>query len=101
MRKLVRDIEKEGKRIRDKILKRQKPVMKFPLRSLSNVRFDPRAGYFEMGRKTKERTLAVSTVKTFAQSLKMIVLSKMLIETADIATIKRNITNKGIQCREF
>ena len=86
MSKLVKQLEREGKRIRDKILKRQKPAMKFPLRALSNVRFDPRAGYFEMGRKTKERTLAVSTVKTFAQSLKMIVLSKMLIETDDIAT---------------
>ena len=83
---LIKLIDKEARGIRNKILKKQKPVMKFPLRSLSNVRFDPRAGYFEMGRKTKERTLAVSTVKTFAQELKMIVLSKMLVETADIAT---------------
>jgi DNA topoisomerase-6 subunit A len=83
---LLVQIEKEAKQIRDKILKRQKPSMKFPLRNLSNVRFDPRAGFFEMGRKTKERTLAVSTVKTFAQSLKMIALSKELIETDDMAT---------------
>ena len=33
-----------------------------------------------------KRTLAVGTVKTFAQSLKMIVLAKQLIETDDIAT---------------
>jgi DNA topoisomerase-6 subunit A len=84
--RLIRRIETEGGKIRDKILRRQKPSMRFPLRSLSNVRFDPRTGFFEMGRKTKERTLSVSTVKTFAQSLKMIALSKTLIETDDIAT---------------
>ena len=52
---LLKQIEKEAKAIRDKILKRQKPSMRFPLRNLSNVKFDPRAGFFEMGRKTKER----------------------------------------------
>ena len=83
---LVKMIEKEAKSIRDKVLKKQKPSMRFPLRSLSNVRFDQKSGYFEMGRKTKERTLAVSSVKTFAQSLKMAALSKQLIETDDIAT---------------
>ena len=83
---LLKQIQAEARDIRDKILKRQKPSMRFPLRNLSNVKFDPRTGFFEMGRKTKERTLAVSTVKTFAQSLKMIALSKTLIETDDIAT---------------
>jgi DNA topoisomerase-6 subunit A len=60
--------------------------MRFPLRNLSNVRFDAEAGMFKIGRKSKERTLAVGTVKTFAQSLKLIVLAKRLIETDDIAT---------------
>lgn len=60
--------------------------MKFPLRSLSNVRYTPRKGHFEMVGKTKERTLTVSTVKTFAQTLRMIALSKQLIETNDFAT---------------
>lgn len=83
---LLKLIEQEARAIRDKILKKQKPSMRFPLRNLSNVEFDPKSGFFEMGRKTKERTLAVSTVKTFAQSLKMIALSKKLIETDDIAT---------------
>ncbi len=83
---LLKQIAKEAKSIRDKILRKQKPSMKFPLRNLSNVKFDPKAGFFQIGRKTKERTLAVSTVKTFAQSLKMIALSKNLIETDDIAT---------------
>ena len=83
---LIKLIDKEARGIRNKILKKQKPAMKFPLRNLSNVKFDPKAGFFQIGRKTKERTLAVATVKTFAQSLKMIALSKNLIETDDIAT---------------
>ena len=83
---LIKLIDKEARGIRNKILKKQKPAMKFLLLNLSNVKFDPKAGFFQIGRKTKERTLAVATVKTFAQSLKMIALSKNLIETDDIAT---------------
>ena len=54
MSQLLKQIEKEARSIRDKILKRQKPSMRFPLRNLSNVRFDPKMGYFEMGRKTSK-----------------------------------------------
>ncbi len=60
--------------------------MKLPLRSLSNVRYHPRRGFFEMRGKKKERTLTVNTVKTYAQSLRMMALSKELAETNDIAT---------------
>ena len=49
--------------------------MRFPLRSLSNVRYSARRGHFEMLGKHKERTLTVSTAKTFAQTLRMIALS--------------------------
>src|SRR5204862_4121965 len=65
---------------------RQKPSLKFPLRSLSNVKYDPKAGHFEMRGRKKERTLTVSTVKTFAQTLRMMALSKELITEDDIAT---------------
>ncbi len=69
-----------------KILKSQKPTMSTPIRSLSNVKYQPKKGYFEMLGKNKIRTLTVSTVKTFAQTLKMMSLSKELIETDDMAT---------------
>jgi DNA topoisomerase-6 subunit A len=72
--------------IHQKIVAGRKPSMKFPLRSLSNVRYTPRKGYFEMVGKKKERTLTVSTVKTFAQTLRLVSLSKKLIETDDFAT---------------
>jgi len=84
--KVSRRIRSESNIIRQKILLGEKPQMDFPLRSLNNVSYDPSIGYFKMRGKKKERTLTVNTVKTFAQTLKMMALSKELIETDDIAT---------------
>lgn len=72
--------------IHKKILARKKPTMKFPVRSLTNVRYQPQRGFFEIAGQKKERTLTVNTVKTFAQTLRMIALSKELVENDDIAT---------------
>ena len=68
------------------IEKMRKPVVDFPVRSLSNVRYDIKKGYFEIGRERSSRTLTVNTAKTFAQTLKMMALSKELVETSDFAT---------------
>ena len=57
-----------------------------PVRSLSNVKYLGQDGYFEMLGKNKHRTLTVSTVKTFAQTLKMMSLAKELIDKNDMAT---------------
>lgn len=62
------------------------PRLEIPLRSLSNVTYNEKEGYFHILGKNKERTLTVSTIKTFAQTLKMMEQSKVLIETDDIAT---------------
>jgi DNA topoisomerase VI subunit A len=75
-----------AEQIKTKILKRASPQMAIPLRSLSNVVYRPRKGYFELQNKKKVRTLTHSTVKTFAQTLKMMALAKQLIEMDDIAT---------------
>src|SRR6267378_1893246 len=82
----VKKIEKTAEEVRATILKRQKPRLRFPLRSLSNVKYDPKKGFFEMRGRKKERTLTVSTVKTFAQTLRMMALSKELVAQDDIAT---------------
>jgi DNA topoisomerase-6 subunit A len=79
-------IESEAQDVRRKILAKKTPSMKFPVRSLSNVVYRPAKGYFQMKGKKKERTLTVGTVKTFAQTLRMMALSKELVETDDIAT---------------
>ncbi len=68
------------------ILKKKNPSLETPIRSLTNVYYNPKQGYFELGNKVKKRTLTVSTSKTFAQTLRMLSLSKQLIETDDIAT---------------
>src|SRR3989449_5783883 len=82
----VKKIESTAEEVRRTILKRQKPRLRFPLRSLSNVKYDPKKGHFEMRGRKKERTLTVSTVKTFAQTLRMMALSKELVAQDDIAT---------------
>jgi DNA topoisomerase-6 subunit A len=69
-----------------RIDKLRKPDVVFPVRSLGNVHYSPKKGYFEIGKDKSVRTLTVNTAKTFAQTLKMMSLSKELIETKDFAT---------------
>ena len=83
---VVKKIKSEAQRVKGAILDGKRPSMKFPLRALSNVKYQISSGYFEMRGRKKERTLTVNTVKTFAQTLRMMALSKELIETDDIAT---------------
>ena len=70
----------------DAILKKKQPEIASPLRSLSNVTYDEKKGFFELMGKMKSRTLTANTIKTFAQTLRMMALSKNLVETDDIAT---------------
>jgi DNA topoisomerase-6 subunit A len=83
---VTQKITETAKDIHVKILKSKSPTMVTPVRSLSNVKYQARTGYFEMLGKNKQRTLTVSTVKTFAQALKMMSLAKELIDTNDMAT---------------
>jgi DNA topoisomerase VI subunit A len=84
--KVSKKIKDEAARVKKSILDGKKPEMKFPLRALTNVRYQPKVGYLEMKGRMKERTLTVNTVKTFAQTLRMMALSKQLVDTDDIAT---------------
>lgn len=79
-------IKASAKQVYDKIMKGKKPEMKFPLRALSNIKYDPKKGFFELKGQYKERTLTVNTVKTFAQTLRMMALSKDVLENDDIVT---------------
>jgi DNA topoisomerase-6 subunit A len=85
-KKTVNAIVGVADRVKQRIHDGHKPEMHFPLRALSNVRYDKAKGYFEIGRSKKSRTLTVSTVRTFAQTLRMMALSKELVETDDFAT---------------
>ena len=79
-------IREKANNVYKKILKKKSPELDLPLRSLSNVKYDEKGGYFEILGKKKNRTLTVGTIKTFAQTLRMMSLSKELIEQDDIAT---------------
>lgn len=88
--KTIEKIKKSAEDIYKHIVKQKKPSMVFPLRALSNVKYDPKKGFFELLGKEKVRTLTVNTVKTFAQTLRMMALSKDLVNTDDSAT-KREV----------
>lgn len=68
----------------------QPPRMDFPIRALQNVEYDEDRGFFQIGSRVKSRTMSFNTVKTFAQTLRMISESKKLIESDDIAS-KREV----------
>jgi DNA topoisomerase-6 subunit A len=86
MNKAIEGIKDVSKKVYNKIIKKKAPGLNFPLRALSNVKYDEKEGYFELNGKFKERTLTASTIKTFAQTLRMMNLSKELIDSDDIAT---------------
>ncbi len=85
-RETVKQIDATAGRVHRLIRKRSRPDLSLPVRSLSNVSYDARRGYLEIGRQRKVRTLSVNTVKNFAQTLRMMSLSKELIQNNDFAT---------------
>ncbi|HOX39766.1 MAG TPA: DNA topoisomerase IV subunit A [Candidatus Brocadiia bacterium] len=83
---VIAKITDAAKDVHDKILTNRKPTMSVPVRNLSNVTFRPKKGFFDLKGAKKTRTLTYNTVKTFAQTLRMMAMSKNIIETHDIAT---------------
>ena len=86
MNKVVTKITDVAEDVYRTILKKKQPKLVAPLRALSNVKYDPKEGFFELVGKKKSRTLTASSVRTFAQTLRMMALSKELVEQDDIAT---------------
>ena len=85
-RKTLEMIEGTATRVRASIDGRKLPELRFPTRSLSNVKYDAKVGYFELGRGTSARALSVNTVKSFAQTLRLMAISKEMVENNDFAT---------------
>ncbi len=80
---MIRD---SAERVHRDILAHSKPDLAFPVRSLANVSYSGAKGFFEIGKQKKIRTLTVNTVKSFAQTLRLMALSKELVENNDFAT---------------
>src|SRR3989338_7254346 len=85
-REVVAKIIAIAEEMKKSIQKEKQPQLKIPLRALSNVEYDLKEGYFKLLSGIKARTLTASTIRTFAQTLRMMGLSKQLVETDDIAT---------------
>jgi len=82
----LKEIDKTANHVYSMIKKKKAPELKMPLRALSNVKYDPKDGFFELLGKMKERTMTASTIKTFAQTLRMMAHAKNIIKDDDITT---------------
>lgn len=85
-----------GRKIQADVDRGRRPHICVPVRSLSNVTFAPRRGYFVIGSRKARRTLSYQTVKSFAQTIRLMAFAKHLIQTDDFAS-KREVyyTSKG------
>src|SRR3989344_3754897 len=90
MNNVLKGLKDVASDVYEKIRKKKSPSLDIPVRSLQNVSYDPKEGYFELKGKTLSRTLTASTIKTFAQTLLMMNESKKIVETDDMAT-KREV----------
>jgi len=82
----LKEIEETANGVYLQIKKKKAPELKMPLRALTNVKYDPKEGFFELLGKMKERTMTASTIKTFAQTLRMMAHAKNIIKENDITT---------------
>ena len=84
--KTLKLIQRTAERVHASVLRRTLPELKLPVRALSNVRYDKKVGHFEMGGGRKARALSVNTIKSFAQTLRLMSFSKEMVENDDRAT---------------
>lgn len=90
MTDVVKSIKEKANDVYRKIISRKAPSLDMPIRSLQNVDYDIKKGYFELKGKLMTRTLTASTIRTFAQTLLMMRESNRVVETDDMAT-KREV----------
>lgn len=70
--------------IKEHAEKNKAPVLKTPVRSLSNVKYNPKEGFFQLGTSVKQRKLNASSVKSFAQTVLLLNEARKVVETDDI-----------------
>ncbi len=82
----IKLIDAVAEAVRDSIGHGELPRIELPVRGLENVSYDAAKGYLELGDAVKSRTLTVNTVRTFAQTLRLMAESRELVEHDDFAT---------------
>lgn len=79
-----------ARRVRESIARGELPAIDILVRALSNVSYDPEKGYLELGEIHKSRTLSVNTIRSFAQTLRLMAASHDMVQSDDFAT-KREV----------
>ncbi|MGB5472512.1 MAG: DNA topoisomerase IV subunit A [Gammaproteobacteria bacterium] len=82
----LRLIDSIATAIRRSIERGELPHIELPVRSLANVTYDAEKGYLELGEALKTRTLTVNTVRSFAQTLRLMAASRQMVQDDDFAT---------------
>jgi DNA topoisomerase-6 subunit A len=72
--------------VRETIRRGELPAIELLVRSLSNVSYDPAKGYLELGNQHKSRTVTANTVRSFAQTLRLMATSREMVHSDDFAT---------------
>ncbi len=75
-----------ARRVREAIARGELPSIDILVRSLSNVSYDFETGYLELGAIHKTRTLSVNTIRSFAQTLRLLATSGEMVRSNDFAT---------------
>ena len=85
-----------GEKLLEQVEAHRRPKLSVPIRALSNVTFSKAKGYFAIGTRKAHRTLSYQTVRSFAQTVRLMAFAKHLIDTDDFAS-KREVyyTSKG------
>lgn len=73
-------------RIRGAIARGELPSLDILVRSLDNVTYDREKGYLELGDTHKSRTLSVTTIRAFAQTVRLMATSREMVRSDDFAT---------------
>jgi DNA topoisomerase-6 subunit A len=79
-------IDAVAEAVRASIGRGELPSIELPVRGLENVSYDAAKGYLELGDAIKTRTLTVNTVRTFAQTLRLMSASRAMVQHNDFAT---------------
>ena len=79
-------IERLAAEVDAAIARGQLPALRFPLRTLGNVVYDPDHGSFSLGPGLKTRTLSANGARSFAQVLRMMALARQMLRDDDFAS---------------
>ena len=82
----IKLIEALANQVRKAIESGKLPSIRMPVRSLDNVTYDQAAGYLELGKAERVRTLTVNTARSFAQTLRLMATARTMVESNDFAT---------------